>query len=51
MDPPPHSTASQDLFLHVRVRMGMIVGLGPTHLLRGVARIIEHPRRLQVYWV
>ncbi len=51
MDPLPHATANHDLFLHVRVLMGMIVGLGLTHLLRGVARIIEHPRRLQVYWV
>lgn len=51
MDPLSHSAASHDLFLHVRVLMGMIVGLGLTHLLRGVARIIEHPRQAQVYWV
>jgi hypothetical protein len=39
------------LYLHVRVLLGMIVGLGLTHLLRQVARIVEHPGRKRVYWV
>jgi hypothetical protein len=29
----------------------MILGLGVAHLLRGVARIVQHPRKYTVYWV
>ena len=39
------------LYLHVRVLLGMIVGLGLTHLLRHVARIVDHPRQTRVCWV
>jgi hypothetical protein len=39
------------LYLHVRVLLGMIVGLGLTHLLRHVARIVDHPRQTRTYWV
>ena len=39
------------VYLHVRVLLGMIVGLGLTHLLRQFARIVEHPRDKRVYWV
>jgi len=39
------------LYLHVRVLLGMIVGLGLTHLLRHVARIVDHPKQTRVYWV
>lgn len=39
------------IYLHVRVLLGMIVGLGLTHLLRHVARIVEHPNAKRVYWV
>jgi len=45
----PADTGS--VFLHVRVLLGMIVGLGLTHLLRHFARIVEHPRGARVYWV
>lgn len=34
---------SSDLYLHVRVLLGMVVGLGLTHLLRNLARTVEHP--------
>ena len=40
-----------DIYLHVRVLMGMVVGLGLTHLLRHGARIVEHPRQVPIYWV
>lgn len=40
-----------DIYLHVRVLLGMIVGLGLTHLLRHAARIVEHPRQVPIYWV
>lgn len=39
------------VYLHVRVLLGMVVGLGLTHLLRQIARIVEHPRGQRVYWV
>jgi hypothetical protein len=39
------------VFLHVRVLLGMIVGLGLTHLLRHFARIVEHPKDKRIYWV
>jgi hypothetical protein len=39
------------VYLHVRILLGMIVGLGLTHVLRHVARIIEHPAGKPVYWI
>lgn len=39
------------LYIHVRILLGMIVGLGLTHLLRHVARIVERPTSRRVYWV
>jgi hypothetical protein len=29
----------------------MILGLGVGHLLRGVSRIVQHPRKYKIYWV
>jgi len=53
MQPPPSpdvaSLANQ--YLHVRVLLGMVVGLGLTHLLRHFARIIDSPVRQRIYWV
>ena len=40
-----------DVFLHVKVLLSMILGLGVAHLLRGVARIVQHPRKYRIYWV
>jgi len=40
-----------DMYLHVRVVFAMIAGLGVTHLLRGIARIVEHPGKNKAYWV
>ena len=39
------------LYLHVRVLLGMVVGLALTHLLRNFARIIDRPWRNKGYWV
>src|ERR1700709_2275204 len=33
------------LFPHIRIVMGMVVGLGITRLLMGVASLIQHPKR------
>jgi uncharacterized membrane protein YkvA (DUF1232 family) len=39
------------MFNYVMVLASVIIGLGITHLLQGVGRIIEHPRREKLYWV
>jgi len=40
--------ASQDLYLHVRVVISIIVGLCITTLLNGFARFVQHPKRAKV---
>jgi hypothetical protein len=40
-----------DMFNYVMVLASVIIGLGITHLLQGVGRIVEHPRRERLYWV
>lgn len=40
--PPP------ELFTHVRIVMGMVIGLGITRMLAGVASFIQHPGRNQL---
>ncbi|AOS97625.1 hypothetical protein AUP74_02215 [Microbulbifer aggregans] len=39
------------LYTHIRVILGIVVGLGLTHLLRNLARIVEEPRDDRVYWI
>ncbi|CAN7379315.1 hypothetical protein LJR168_002297 [Pseudoxanthomonas sp. LjRoot168] len=46
-DPASHAS----LYIHVRILLGMIVGLGLTHLLRHVARIVERPQAHRIYGV
>jgi hypothetical protein len=43
--------SAAEIFPHVRIVMGMVIGLGVTRLLSGVARIVQHPRRTPVYAV
>lgn len=38
-------------YLHVRVLLGMVVGLALTHLIRHFARIIDRPTRARVSWI
>lgn len=40
-----------DIFPHIRIVMGMVIGLGVTRLLSGVARIVQHPRQYKLYAV
>ena len=40
-----------DLYSQVRVLFSILLGLGVSHLLRGLARIVQHPKEYQVYWV
>lgn len=38
-------------FLHIRVLLGIILGLAITTLLKGMARFVQHPGRERIYWV
>ena len=40
-----------DLFAHVRVLFSILLGLGVSRILGGVARIVQHPKQYRVYWV
>lgn len=40
---------AHDIFPHIRIVMGMVIGLGVTRLLSGVARIVQHPRQYRLY--
>ncbi|MGO4739004.1 hypothetical protein AB4099_20830 [Bosea sp. 2KB_26] len=42
------TAASHELFPHVRIVMGMIIGLGITRMLTGIAGFIQHPDRYRV---
>jgi hypothetical protein len=40
---------AHDVFPHIRIVMGMVIGLGVTRLLSGVARIVQHPKQYPLY--
>lgn len=42
------SAGAAELFPHIRIVMGMVVGLGITRLLTGVAGLIQHPSRAKL---
>ncbi len=44
-----HSTLQ--IYLHVRVMVGIIVGLIVARLLTGMARFIQHPKLYRIYFV
>ena len=46
---PGHDPAS--LFVHVRILIGMIIGLGLTHLLRHFAELVERTGQRRIYWI
>ena len=39
------------MFEYVIVLTGVVIGLALTHLMQGIARIIEHPGRVRVWWL
>jgi hypothetical protein len=45
MEPLP---LADQIFPHVRIVMGMVVGLGITRILMGVAGLVQHPNRAKV---
>ncbi|TCM17160.1 hypothetical protein EDF56_106276 [Novosphingobium sp. PhB165] len=44
-----HGAASSEVFLHVRVLVGVVLGLALTRLLSGISGIVQHPRRRPLY--
>ena len=48
MQPDPHAT---EIFLHIRVVMGIMLGMSMTRLLTGAARFVQHPGKQKIYWV
>jgi hypothetical protein len=40
-----------EVFIHVRVIIGIVLGLSISRLLTGIARIIQHPQRKNIYAV
>ncbi|MDQ6435820.1 hypothetical protein RB623_17325 [Mesorhizobium sp. LHD-90] len=49
MAAPDQAAAAAQEFTHIRIVMGMVVGLGVTRLLSGVARIVQHPQQYKIY--
>lgn len=39
------------MFEYVVVLTGVVIGLALTHLMQGVARVIENPGRVRIWWV
>lgn len=48
---PEHVSPLAGQFMHVRILLGMVTGLGLTHLLRHFARIIDRPTHPRLHWV
>lgn len=42
-------SSAHDIFPHIRIVMGMVIGLGVTRLLSGLARIVQHPKQYRLY--
>jgi hypothetical protein len=40
-----------DMYLHIGALFTIILGLGVSRLLTGVAKIVQHPKEYKVYWV
>jgi hypothetical protein len=47
----PAEISVPEIFPHIRIVMGMVIGLGVTRLLSGTARIVQHPDRSPLYIV
>jgi len=50
MNPTPHALlTSAEIFPHIRIVMGMVIGLGITRLLTGISAFIQHPGQKNIY--
>lgn len=45
------TTIDPNVYFHVRIVLGMVLGLSITRLLSGVAVYVQHPRRQRVSWL
>jgi hypothetical protein len=43
------ATHAPELFPHIRIVMGMVIGLGITRLLMWLANVVQHPKRATLY--
>ena len=43
------AVTSHDIYFHIRVLIGLVVGLGLTRILSGVARLVQHPGHKRLY--
>ncbi len=43
--------STDPIFVHVRIVLGIVLGLALTTLLKGMARFVQHPGRERIYWV
>ncbi|GGE52411.1 hypothetical protein GCM10007276_31760 [Agaricicola taiwanensis] len=46
-NPLPHS----DVFVHVRIIIGMVLGLSLARLVTGLTRFLQHPKRERIYLI
>lgn len=42
-------SGNADLYLHVRVLIGIILGLSVTRLVSGIAALVQHPKRYRIW--
>ena len=47
----PQAYSVHDIYPHLRIVMGMVIGLGVARLLSGVARIVQHPTQYRLYGI
>lgn len=45
----PTPNPPNDIFLHIRVIMGIVLGMGITRLLAGIAHFVQHPGKYKLY--
>jgi glycosyltransferase involved in cell wall biosynthesis len=45
------SSSHPDQFIHIRIILGVVMGLSMTRLLAGLARFVQHPHRERIYLV
>ncbi len=48
MAAPADTAANHDLYLHIRTIISLVIGLSITHILGGLARIVQHPGKVKL---
>lgn len=47
----PNSSTQHDTFIHIRIIIGMVLGLSISRLIAGLARFVQHPGRDKIYLI